>query len=121
MQPHNIGNMSQNAINPMVIGQMQNCINDCLNCHKVCMDQAMITLATGKPEHVKVLLDCTEICLATAHAMMRSSSLHGYFCNACQAVCTHCANMCDTIGDQDCANACRSCATACQQLIKMAS
>ena len=121
MKQQNTGNMAQNAVNPMILGQMRDCINDCLNCHNVCMDRAMGTLAAGKPEHVKVLLDCAEICLATAHSMMRSSQLHGYFCNACQAVCTHCAGICDTMGDRDCANACRTCATSCQQIVKMIS
>ncbi len=121
MQQPNIGNTSPSAVNPMIIGQMQDCINDCLNCHNVCTDRAMSTLAAGKPDHIKVLLDCAEICLASAHSMMRNSPLYGHFCNACQAICTHCADMCDSIGDQGCANACRACATSCQQIVKMAS
>ena len=56
MQQHNIGNMSQNAINPMILGQMQNCINDCLNCHKVCMDQAMMRWQRESPNMSKLCL-----------------------------------------------------------------
>ncbi len=115
------GDVSQNINNPMILGQMQDCIDDCLNCHNVCMDVAMSSLGQGaKAEHLKTLMDCSEICLATAHSMMRNSGLHGYFCKACQAVCTHCADVCGTMGQQDCANACQACANSCQQMVKMA-
>lgn len=119
MQQPNIGNMPQNAINPMIMSQMQNCINDCLNCYNVCTDRAMSALADGKANNVTALLDCADICQDAASSMMRRSQLHGYFCNACQAICTHCADVCDRMGDQDCANACRACATSCQQIVKM--
>jgi hypothetical protein len=119
MQQSNMGNTSQNMPNPLIEGQMQDCITDCLNCHNVCMDHAMSMLGKGNPDNIASMLDCAEICLAAAHSMMRQSALHGHFCMACAAICTHCEEMCATMGDQDCANACRACAQSCEQMVKM--
>ncbi|HZR44815.1 MAG TPA: four-helix bundle copper-binding protein [Ktedonobacteraceae bacterium] len=103
-----------------LIGQMQDCIDDCLNSHNVCLDTAMSLLQQGgQADNVRILLDCSEICLTAAHFMMRNSPLHGYTCQACASVCTHCADLCSQIGQNDCANACNASANSCQQMVKM--
>jgi hypothetical protein len=113
--------MTQNAGNSALEGQMQDCINDCLNCHTVCFDKASQVLQKGgqNADHVRTLQDCAEICLTAAHFMLRNSPLYGYICQACAQVCTHCADMCFQMGETDCANACRACANSCQQIVKM--
>jgi hypothetical protein len=112
--------MTQNTGNQALEGQMQDCIQDCLNCHAVCTDMASQALQGGKnATYVRTLLDCAEICLTAAHFMLRDSELHGYVCEACARVCTHCADLCFQMGDNDCGEACRACANSCQQIVKM--
>jgi hypothetical protein len=113
--------MTQNAGNQALAGQMQDCINDCLNCHNVCFDMATQALQKDAKNvnYITTLQDCAEICLTSAHFMLRNSALHGYTCQACAKICTHCEEMCNQQGDTDCANACRACANSCQQMVKM--
>jgi hypothetical protein len=101
--------------------QMEDCIEDCLNCHTVCLDTAMGVLQKGgqNADNVRTLLDCSEMCLTAAHFMLRNSALHGYTCQACAEICTHCAEMCFQLGENDCGNACQACAVSCQQMVKM--
>jgi len=131
--------MPKNLDNPMLEDQMQDCTNDCFTCHTVCLDTAMRVLQqsdqqqlANKPisspivqqggqhaDAVRLLLDCSEICLTAAHFMLRNSPLYGYICQACAQVCSHCAGICSQIGETDGANACQACATSCQQMVKM--
>ncbi len=110
----------QNTENPMLINQMNDCIQDCLNCHTVCLDTAMRTMQkSGNADNVRTLLDCAEICQTSAHFMLRNSPLHTSICQVCAMICQHCEEMCRQIGENDCANACRACANSCQQMSKM--
>ena len=113
--------MTQNPGNQALEGQMQDCIQDCLNCHTVCTDMASQALQKGgqNATYVRTLLDCAEICLTAAHFMLRDSELHGYICEACAKVSTHCADLCFQKGDNDCGEACRACANSCEQIVKM--
>jgi hypothetical protein len=113
--------MSQNASDQMLNDQMEDCTQDCLNCHAVCLDTAMRSLQKGAQaaDHIRILLDCAEICLTAAHFMMRNSPMHGYTCQACAQVCDHCGEMCSQMGEKDCENACRACAVSCAQMVKM--
>ncbi len=103
--------------------EMQQCIQDCLNCHATCMRTAEAYKQAGgdhaSKEHIYMLLDCAEMCLTAAHFMQHNSPLYGYTCQAAMQVATHCAGECDRMGDTDCANACRICASSCEQLIKL--
>ncbi len=103
--------------------EMQQCIQDCLNCHAVCMQTAEADKQKGgkhaKKEYIYLLLDCAEMCLTSAHFMQHDSPLFGYTCQAALQVATHCAGECDSMGDTDCANASRICASSCEQLIKL--
>ena len=113
--------MSQTPKETALDDQMQDCIQDCLNCHTVCLDTATGALQKGgqHAEHVLLLLDCSDICLTAAHFMLRNSPLHGYVCQACAEVCTRCGEICAQMGENDCANACQACAVSCQQIVKM--
>jgi len=110
----------QNTENPMLTDQMNDCIQDCLNCHTVCLDTAMrVMQKSGNADNVRTLLDCAEICLTSAHFMLRGSPLHTSTCQLCAMICQHCGEMCAQIGENDCANACNACANSCQQMSKM--
>lgn len=116
------GTMQQHSSEESALDiQMENCIQDCLNSHTVCLDTAMSVLQKGNEfaDAVRTMLDCSELCATTAHFMIRNSPLYGYVCQACADVCTHCAEVCAEIGENDCANACSASATSCQQLVKM--
>ena len=106
---------------------MQQCIQECLNCHSVCLQTVSHCLQMGgkhaDPQHIGLLLDCAEICQTSANFMLRGSPLHGRTCAVCAEVCEQCAQTCEQMGDdammQACAAACRRCAESCRQMASM--
>ncbi len=54
-----------------------------------------------------------------AHFMIRNSPVYGSLFQPCAQVCNHCAEVCDEIGENDCANACRASAASCEQMAKL--
>ncbi|HEU0002773.1 MAG TPA: four-helix bundle copper-binding protein [Ktedonobacteraceae bacterium] len=103
--------------------EMQQCIQDCLNCNAVCTQTAQKCQQAGgdhaRPEHIQMLHDCAEMCLTAAHFMQHNSPLVGYVCQAAAQVTNHCSNECEQMGDTDCANACRNASWSCDQMTKM--
>ena len=115
--------MQQNTNQSMGQVEIEQCIQDCLNCHTVCIDTAQKCRQAGgdhgSKEHVQMMLDCAEMCLTAAHFMQHNSPLYGYVCQAAAQVSNHCANECEQMGDSDCANACRTASWSCDQMTKM--
>ena len=76
-----------------------------------------------EPAHLKLLMDCSEICQACAHFMLRGSEFHTQLCAVCAQVCAQCAENCEQFGDdetmQACAKSCRRCAESCEQMSMM--
>ncbi len=101
--------------------QVEDCIQDCFSSHAVCLDTAMSLLQKGHTyaDPVRILLDCSEVCATNAHFLIRNSPVYGSVLQACAQVCTHWAEMCDEIGENDCANACRASATSSDQMAKL--
>ncbi|MEW5849873.1 MAG: four-helix bundle copper-binding protein [Myxococcota bacterium] len=103
---------------------MQQCIQECTNCHDVCLTTVQYCLQKGgkhaEQNHIRLLLDCAEICRTSADFMIRGSELHTATCNACAIICDKCAEDCEKFGDdaqmKACANACRRCADLCRQM-----
>ena len=119
---HNTRNirLTSNQSNPVLANQIQDCTQDCLNSHVTCMDTAMSVMQQGgKPDMVRLLLDCAEICQTSAHFMIRDSEVQGYANQACAEISTRCAECCMQEGLTDCGNACRATANSTQQIIKM--
>jgi hypothetical protein len=93
-----------------------------LECHRICY--AMLTthcIETGgphvRPQHVRLMLDCAEICKTAADAMSRKSQFHRQLCALCAEVCEACALSCDPLdGMEDCAATCRRCAELCRRM-----
>jgi hypothetical protein len=79
-------------------------------------------LAEG--EHVRLLLDCADVCRVTADFVARGSEFHEAACDLCAGICLRCAELCELIADaaklHECADVCRSCADACMALISRA-
>lgn len=105
--------------------EMQSCIEECLECHRICVETAAHCLALGgkhaSAEHMRTLLDCADICRTSADFMLRGSRHHQATCGVCATVCDACAASCEQMGADDdlmrrCAQACRRCAESCRQM-----
>lgn len=113
----------------MVDEKMRACIDECHNCNDSCAETVTHCLEMGgehaEPNHIRLLLDCAEICQTSANFMLRMSDFHGQVCGVCADVCERCAEDCERFGDdevmQQCAEACRSCAQSCREMAGMAS
>jgi hypothetical protein len=104
--------------------RMVACIRECTNCHAVCLETVTHCLQMGGPHaeanHIRLLLDCAEICQTSANFMLRNSDLHGLTCGVCADVCERCAEDCARFTDDDvmqrCAETCRRCAASCREM-----
>ena len=107
--------------------KMQECIQECQTCSQVCLENVAHCLEKGgrhaEPGHIRLLLDCAEICQTSANFMIRGSELHGRTCGVCAAVCEACAQSCESFTDdaemQRCAEECRRCAQSCREMAGM--
>jgi hypothetical protein len=108
---------------------MQQCIQECLNCHSICLATVSYCLQMGgkhaEAHHITTLLDCAEICQTSANFMLRGSHFHTRTCGVCAEVCERCAQECERFGDdaqmRSCAEACRRCADSCRRMGAMAA
>ena len=67
------------------------------------------------------MLDCIQICQASADFMLRGSKHHPHVCRECAEICEQCAQSCEALdGMEDCVKACRACAQSCGEMAKMA-
>jgi hypothetical protein len=104
--------------------EMQACIANCLDCHAICTSTVQHCLTKGgmhvRPDHIRLLLDCAEICQTSANFMLRGSTLHALTCRACAEACAECARGCVQMADdqlmQRCAEMCRKCEDSCSRM-----
>lgn len=104
--------------------EMQECIDNCLNCHSTCVEAINHCLQIGgphaEPTHIRLLMDCAQVCQTSADFMLRMSDLHPETCGVCADVCERCAIDCERFGDDEtmkaCAQACRKCAESCRSM-----
>ena len=109
---------------PHVSPEMRQCIQECQNCHSICLETVPHCLEKGGPHaeaaHIRLLLDCAQICQTSADYMLRGSDLHVRTCAVCAEVCERCAADCERFGDDEmmrrCAEVCRRCAQSCRQM-----
>ena len=105
----------------------ESCADVCFDCHRTCLSEAMThCLAVGgdhvAPAHLRLMLDCAEMCLTAAHFMQRESPLHFEVCGVCADVCERCADSCDALdGMEGCAAVCRRCASHCREMASPAA
>ncbi len=107
-----------------VSDELLSCIQDCQSCHNICLESVAHCLGMGGehayPQHIQLLLDCSEICQTSANFMLRGSALHPRTCAVCAEVCERCAPSCERFTDdalmQRCAEACRVCARSCRAM-----
>lgn len=100
--------------------QTQAAIEALQHCHATCHSMAMThCLEMGgehaRPQHLRLMLDCADICAATAGFLLRKSQFHTQIVTLCADVCETCAADCEAIGGmEESAAACRACADACR-------
>ena len=102
--------------------EVKQCMDDCHECHVMCLSMAMThCLETGgrhtEPAHMRIMLDCAQICSVALDFMARDSAHHQHICRECAEICRSCAASCDGLdGMEDCAAACRKCAESCERM-----
>jgi hypothetical protein len=104
--------------------EMKFCGELCDECREVCLATVAHCLDKGGRHaefaHIRVLLDCADICTASAGFLMRGSDLHGGVCALCAEVCERCARSCESFADEAdmkrCVETCRRCADSCRQM-----
>jgi hypothetical protein len=108
-----------------ISAEMQQCIQNCLECHSSCLATIPHCLKMGgkhaAPEHITLLYTCAEICQTSANFMLVNSPMHGRTCAVCAELCERCGQECESManGDQHmlaCAQICRRCAESCRQM-----
>lgn len=119
--------MNSFQVGKMHGSEMMECIDACQTCHGVCLETIQHCLKMGgrhaEPAHIRLLMDCVQICQTSADFMIRGSDLHAMTCGVCAEVCRRCAESCQQLaggegGDlmQRCADACRMCAESCERM-----
>lgn len=100
------------------------CIANCTECHRVCLETMEYCLRMGGEHaaltHIRLLIDCAQICQTNADFMMRGSEF-AEICAACAEVCSRCGNNCALIDPddaqmQECAEVCLRCAAICGEI-----
>lgn len=105
---------------------MQVCISNCLECHRVCLETVAYCLGKGgqhaEARHIVLLIDCAQICVTSADFMSRESDQHRLTCGICAEVCEACAADCESMSNdlrmKACAEVCRRCAASCREMAK---
>lgn len=105
--------------------EMQTCIELCQECHSSCLGAVAHCLAVGgeqaNAEHVRLLIDCAQICSTSADFMIRDSAYHVESCGICAKVCEDCAASCESLGRsdrklQECMDICRRTSESCYRM-----
>ena len=105
--------------------EMTQCIQLCQDCHTLCIRMIGHCLRLGgrhaAPDHIRLLMDCAQICTTTADYMARGSSFHDRTCSLCSEICRLCAESCEQLRGDDqlikqCAEMCRRCAESCERM-----
>lgn len=113
----------------MSTDQMQRCIQNCQDCHILCVETMGHCLHMGgdhaSNHHMALLADCAEICQVAVGFMLRGSERHILTCGVCAKVCISCADDCEQLANGDakmmeCAATCRACATSCMEMSEAA-
>ena len=102
---------------------IQECIVECDSCHDVCIETINYCLAMAgphaEPAHVRLLMDCAQICHTASDFMLRGSTLYRAVCLVSAEVCEACATSCAELDGSEmkaCADACRRCSEACRAM-----
>lgn len=107
----------------MTTVDMKPCIEDCSQCHQVCLQTAMnYCLTTGgkhvEPEHYRLVMNCAAICQLASDFQLSGSAYCKELCELCATICEACAKSCEALGEmKECVAACIKCAKSCKDLV----
>ena len=105
--------------------EMGKCIQLCRDCHAMCIQTIAHCLKLGgrvaTPDHIRLLMDCAQMCATNVEYMLRGSPFHDRICRLCSELCKQCGKDCEQMagGDQmvkQCAEMCRHCADSCERM-----
>ncbi len=104
----------------------QKCIDECLSCYRTCQDAFAYSTERGEKyveaEHLRLLVDCAEVCKTTADLILHRSEFYRDQCTVCSDICERCAASCERFsGDpkmRACTEECRRCAVSCVRTTK---
>ena len=96
--------------------EMQECIENCMASHKSCEQLIIHCLMKGgahaDANHIRTLMDCSQICRVSADFMLRDSQLYHQVAEVCALACQACADDCRQMSDD---NAMMACADICDR------
>ena len=102
---------------------LQECIENCNDCHQVCLETINYCLNSGEhledPALFRALYDCATLTQVSADLLIRHSDLHAMICHVCAEACLRCALQCVRFREEqfkDCEEACRRCNDSCQEM-----
>lgn len=102
---------------------MREAIRECTSCAIAAKEALTFSLAHGaehaEADHLRLLMDCAQICQTSADFLLRASPLNGDICRACAIVCRAVGADASDIGTPELlrlAEHCRACATACDTM-----
>ena len=105
-----------------ISAEMQACMDACQHCHVTCLSMTtqhclQVGGAHAVPDHIKIMLDCAQICATSLDFMARGSDQHKLVCGICARICRACAESCRGLdGMEECVAACERCADACEKM-----
>jgi len=117
--------VDQKAALPIDSQMLQDCLSKCEECYRDCTRTVQYCLEKGghhaTAPHIKLLLDCAEICQTNANFLTRSSAMHQATCEACAKICDACAKECEAMSANDpqmkkCADSTLACAKSCKKM-----
>lgn len=108
---------------------IQESILRCLECQSTCLKVVdhYFGLKNEEPEYpeLRLLLNCSEICVTAARFMLRGSDFCHRLCQLCAEVCRSCAQKCRNTTDNAemaaCELACQRCAECCERMVNVAT
>lgn len=105
--------------------EMQKCIQLCRDCHAMCTQTIAHCLKLGgrhaTPDHIRLMVDCAQMCATSADYMLRESPFHDRICGLCSELCKQCGKACEQVAGEDrmvkqCAEMCQRCASSCERM-----
>lgn len=97
-------------------------VDVCNHCHATCLHTATTYCLEidGQPvdsDHLRLLLNCAEICQTSVNLQLSGSSFDVAMCSLCAEVCDACAKSCRSIANMEiCEAACLECAASCRRI-----
>ena len=105
--------------------EMKKCIQLCRDCHAMCTQTIAHCLKLGgrhaMPDHIRLMMDCAQMCATSADYMVRESPFHDRICRLCSELCKECGKDCQQVAGDDqmvkeCIEMCRKCAASCERM-----